>query len=112
MTARKEKRADLLKVPDQGRIQADVESAMFALPLWLPSDVCESYIPALAEKYIYMAFESLCAEESTTEKAIQSQFLNIKEQATALLITMMKLRRPTTDALYLAIKEGGMDRRQ
>jgi hypothetical protein len=85
---------DKKNVPDQGA----VEAAMRALPLWLPSDLCDGYIPALAEKYIYMGVDRLCASKPYTKRD-ESQLSRIKAQSESLLTNLMQLQEPSIDAL-------------
>jgi|GEM_PF-4542825 hypothetical protein len=51
MTARKEKSDQRPRVPDQGRIQADIESAM--LKLQSPNS---HFVDSMTEKYVYARF--------------------------------------------------------
>jgi hypothetical protein len=104
MTARKMART-VNKAPDFALKQKRVEAAMWALPLWLPRNVCETYIPALAEKYAYVLFGHLFDAKPLTEKQIRSKLLKIKEQSEALLLSVMMLERPAGDALYRTIAE-------
>ena len=67
-------------------MQKRVADAMWALPQWLPDNVLEDYIPALAEKYAYMRFDRLFDAKPLTEKQIRSKLLKIKKQSEALLI--------------------------
>jgi hypothetical protein len=86
---------DKKNVPDQGA----VEAAMWALPLWLPSELCDGYIPALAEKYIYMGVDRLCASKPCTKREVESQLSRIKAQSESLLTSLMQLQEPSVDAL-------------
>lgn len=86
---------DKKNVPDQG----DVEAAMRALPLWLPRDVCDGYIPALAEKYVYMGFDRLRARKPHTKGEVESRLSRIKAQSDELLMSLMQLQEPETEAL-------------
>ena len=95
ITLKKVLNQDKKNVPDQGA----VEAAMRALPLWLPSDVCDGYIPALAEKYIYMGFDRLCASKLHTKMEVESQLSRIKAQSDALLMSLMQLQEPSIAAL-------------
>ena len=72
-------------------MQKRVADAMWALPQWLPDNVLEDYIPALAEKYAYMRFDRLFDAKPLTEKQIRSKLLKIKKQSEALLISVMTL---------------------
>jgi hypothetical protein len=74
MTPRKVLNQDKKNVPDQGA----VEAAMRALQVWLPSDLCDGYISALAEKYIYMGVDRLCASKPQTKKEVKSKLSRIK----------------------------------
>jgi hypothetical protein len=65
----------------------------------------EDYIPALAEKYAYMRFNRLFDAKPLTEKQIRSKLLKIKKQSEALLISVMTLEGPASDALYQTIAE-------
>jgi hypothetical protein len=110
VTARKAARQE--KIPDFALMQTQVEAAMHALPLWLPSDVCETYIPILAGKYACMRLNRtwwadfphhalgqditpsptarrahrLFNEKALTEKQIKSQLSEIRKQSEALLM--------------------------
>jgi hypothetical protein len=86
---------DKKNVPDQGA----VEAAMWALPLWLPSDLCDGYIPALAEKYIYMGVDRLCARKPHTPRGVESRLSRIRAQSDELLMSLMQLQEPETAAL-------------
>src|SRR3974390_2120761 len=44
----------LISVPVPGYVQAGAEASMRDLRTQLPDDLLEAYIPALAEKYVYM----------------------------------------------------------
>jgi len=104
MTARKTART-VNKAPDFALMQKRVEAAIRALPLCLPNDVLEDYIPALAEKYAYVWFDHLFDAKPITEKQIRSKLLKIKKQSEALLLSVMMLERPASDALYRRIVE-------
>jgi hypothetical protein len=104
MTARKTVR-QANKVPDFALMQNRMADAMWALPQWLPDNVLEDYIPALAEKYAYMRFDRLFDAKPLTEKQIRSKLLKIKKQSEALLISVMTLEGPASDALYQTIAE-------
>jgi hypothetical protein len=79
-------------------MQKRVADAMWALPQWLPDNALEDYIPALAEKYSYMRFDRLFDAKPLTEK-------QIRKQSEALLISVMTLEGPASDALYQTIAE-------
>lgn len=104
MTARKAARA-ANKTRDFGLTQKRVADAMRALPLWLPDDKLDDYIPALAEEYAYMRFDRHFDAKPLTEKQIISKLLKIKKQSEALLISVMTLERPASDVLYRTIAE-------
>jgi hypothetical protein len=75
MTPRKKVRdQDKKNIPNQG----GVEDAMRALPLWLPINVCDGYIPPIAEKYVYMGFDRLCARKLHTKREVEFRFSRIK----------------------------------
>jgi hypothetical protein len=79
-------------------MQKRVADAMWALPQWLPDNALEDYIPALAEKYSYMRFDRLFDAKPLTEKQIRTR-------SEALLISVMTLEGPASDALYQTIAE-------
>jgi hypothetical protein len=104
MTARKTARA-ANKALDFALMQKRVGDAMWALPLWLPDNVLEDYIPARAEEYAYMRFDRLFDAKPLTEKQILSKLLKIKKQSEALLVSVMTLERSASDVLYRTIAE-------
>jgi hypothetical protein len=104
MTVRKTARA-ANKAPDFALMQRRVADAMCALPLWLPDDVLEDYIPARAEAYAYMWFDHLFDGKPLTEKQIRSKLSKIKQQSEALLVSVMTLDGSVSDALYRTIAE-------
>jgi hypothetical protein len=104
MTARKTARA-ANKALDFALMQKRVGDAMWALPLWLPDNVLEDNIPARAEEYAYMRFNRRFDAKPLTEKQIRSKLLKIKKQSEALLISVMTLKEPASDALYRTIAE-------
>ncbi len=85
---------------DFGLMQKRLADAMRALPLPLPDSAREDDIAALAEKYAYMRFDRLFDAKPLTEKQIRSRLVKIKKQSEALLISLMTLEGPVSDALY------------
>jgi hypothetical protein len=88
----------LINVPVPGYVQARVEALMRDLRTQLPEDVLEAYIPALAEKFVYMIKpDPVIASKGDTA----DQLSKVKKHGNALLISILSLQGPAIDALHL-----------
>jgi hypothetical protein len=88
----------LISVPVPGYVQARVEALMRDLKTQLPESVLEAYIPALAEKYVYMIKpDPVIPSKGDTA----DQLSKVKKHGNALLISILSLQGPAIDALHL-----------
>src|ERR1700724_1585855 len=95
ITLKKVLNQDKKNIPDQGA----VEAAMRALPLWLPSDVCDGYISALAEKHVYMGFDRLHVPTPLTTEQFKSELSKIEKETRALFERLMRSQWQITERL-------------
>jgi hypothetical protein len=76
--------------------QDRVEAAMRGLRSWLPPDLLEALIPALAEDVVYLMKPDPVAPSG---KDTAHQISSIKDRAEALLVGLLSLQGPAIDAL-------------